>query len=259
MRRISRRLRDRARRRRAIDLAKSSARVGGCLAPSFKDAGLFPRFRQPRCAPGEELAGNSAARIDAALGGGSDGACKGGVPRLRARARHERWKRARGIGRESGRSSLDRRCGTAGRSDHRHDVRVCPRPPARPDGPRARGADHRQRPSRGRDDAPPGRGRSSRRKACKRREELDAETESIKRGLREHERRLEKRSDLLDQKLELLTQKDNEIAAGQRALAGRARRATQSARPSSSRSSRCRSRRSRASRGCRRKRRASSC
>jgi ribonucrease Y len=55
--------------------------------------------------------------------------------------------------------------------------------------------------------------------SLKRREDLDAETESIKRSLREHERRLEKRSDLLDQKLDLLAQKENEISAGQRALA----------------------------------------
>jgi ribonuclease Y len=55
--------------------------------------------------------------------------------------------------------------------------------------------------------------------SLKRREELETESESVKRSLREHERRLEKRSDLLDQKLDLLAQKDNELSAGQRALA----------------------------------------
>ena len=49
-----------------------------------------------------------------------------------------------------------------------------------------------------------------------RRLELDAETESIKRSLREHERRLEKRADLLDQKLEVLAQKENEIERSRR-------------------------------------------
>jgi ribonuclease Y len=55
--------------------------------------------------------------------------------------------------------------------------------------------------------------------SLRRRLELDAETESIKRSLREQERRLEKRTDLLDQKLDGLVQKENEIIAEQRAVA----------------------------------------
>jgi ribonuclease Y len=55
--------------------------------------------------------------------------------------------------------------------------------------------------------------------SLRRRLELDAETESIKRGLREQERRLEKRSDLLDQKLDGLAQKECEISAEQKVVA----------------------------------------
>jgi ribonuclease Y len=60
---------------------------------------------------------------------------------------------------------------------------------------------------------------AAREDSLRRRVELDAEIETLKRSLRDDERRLEKRSDLLDQKLELLTQKETETAAGQRALA----------------------------------------
>ena len=54
--------------------------------------------------------------------------------------------------------------------------------------------------------------------SLQRRLELDAETESTRRGLREDERRLEKRSDALDQKLESLAQKEIELSACQRSL-----------------------------------------
>jgi ribonucrease Y len=53
----------------------------------------------------------------------------------------------------------------------------------------------------------------------KRREELEVEIDAQRLGMREQERRLEKRSDLLDQKLELFTQRESEMAAGQRTLA----------------------------------------
>ena len=52
----------------------------------------------------------------------------------------------------------------------------------------------------------------------KRRDELDRETEEIRKDLREHERRIEKRGDLLDQKLEIINRKDREIESIQRFL-----------------------------------------
>jgi ribonuclease Y len=51
-----------------------------------------------------------------------------------------------------------------------------------------------------------------------RRGDLEAETERIRRDLREHERRLDKRSDILDQKLEMIGKKENELADAGRSL-----------------------------------------
>ena len=51
----------------------------------------------------------------------------------------------------------------------------------------------------------------------KRREDFDAEIDRVRRDLREQERRLEKRADMLDQKLELINTKEVELAtAGDR-------------------------------------------
>lgn len=55
--------------------------------------------------------------------------------------------------------------------------------------------------------------------ALKRREAVDAEAEEVRKALREQEKRLEKRDDLLDQKLELLNKKDRDIEAVQKFLA----------------------------------------
>jgi ribonuclease Y len=53
----------------------------------------------------------------------------------------------------------------------------------------------------------------------RRREAIDAEVEAARRDYREQERRLEKRSDLLDQKLELINKKEREFETVQRYLA----------------------------------------
>jgi len=55
--------------------------------------------------------------------------------------------------------------------------------------------------------------------ALRRREALDAEIETARREQREHERRLEKRADLLDQKLELINKKERDFESVQRFLA----------------------------------------
>lgn len=55
--------------------------------------------------------------------------------------------------------------------------------------------------------------------AIRRREELDAEADAIRRDLREQERRLEKRADILDQKLELINRKEIDVESLQRHLA----------------------------------------
>jgi ribonuclease Y len=55
--------------------------------------------------------------------------------------------------------------------------------------------------------------------ALRRREAIDAEIEVSRREQRDHERRLEKRSDLLDQKLELINKKEREFESVQRYLA----------------------------------------
>jgi ribonuclease Y len=52
----------------------------------------------------------------------------------------------------------------------------------------------------------------------RRREDLDAEIESTRRALREQERRLDKRSDGLDQKMEVVIRKENELGTAQRML-----------------------------------------
>jgi ribonuclease Y len=52
-----------------------------------------------------------------------------------------------------------------------------------------------------------------------RRGDLEAEIEQVRRDFREQERRLDKRSDVLDQKLELLSKKENELLAAGRSLA----------------------------------------
>jgi ribonuclease Y len=54
--------------------------------------------------------------------------------------------------------------------------------------------------------------------AFQRREVIDAEIEEARRGLREHERRVEKRGDLLDQKLEHINRKEHEFETVQRYL-----------------------------------------
>jgi len=53
----------------------------------------------------------------------------------------------------------------------------------------------------------------------KRREDLEAEIDRGRRDLREQERRLEKRADTLDQKLDLITKKEDELVAAGRSLA----------------------------------------
>ena len=55
--------------------------------------------------------------------------------------------------------------------------------------------------------------------ALRRRETLEAEAEDARKGFREHEKRLEKRADLLDQKLELINRKEHEFEGIQRHLA----------------------------------------
>ena len=52
-----------------------------------------------------------------------------------------------------------------------------------------------------------------------RREALDREIEESRKELRDQERRLEKRADLLDQKLELINRKEHEFESVQRFLA----------------------------------------
>ena len=54
--------------------------------------------------------------------------------------------------------------------------------------------------------------------ALRRRETLEAEAEDARKGFREHEKRLEKRADLLDQKLELINRKEHEFEGIQRHL-----------------------------------------
>jgi ribonuclease Y len=55
--------------------------------------------------------------------------------------------------------------------------------------------------------------------ALRRREAIDREAEEARKGFREHEKRLEKRADLLDQKLELITKKERDFETVQRYLA----------------------------------------
>jgi ribonuclease Y len=52
-----------------------------------------------------------------------------------------------------------------------------------------------------------------------RRGDLEAEAERVRRELREQERRLDKRSDILDQKLELISKKENDLVEAGRSLA----------------------------------------
>jgi ribonuclease Y len=53
----------------------------------------------------------------------------------------------------------------------------------------------------------------------KRREDLEAEIDRVRRDFREQEKRLDKRSDILDQKLELINKKENELVIAGRSLA----------------------------------------
>jgi ribonuclease Y len=55
--------------------------------------------------------------------------------------------------------------------------------------------------------------------ALRRREAIDAEAEQARRGFRDQEKRLEKRGDLLDQKLDLINRKEREFESVQRFLA----------------------------------------
>ena len=71
----------------------------------------------------------------------------------------------------------------------------------------------------------------------RRREELEAEIDAVRRDLREQERRLEKRADLLDQKLELINKKEDELEAAAACPRQTSRRSFGSARPKSSRRS----------------------
>jgi ribonuclease Y len=57
--------------------------------------------------------------------------------------------------------------------------------------------------------------------SLKRREALDREVEVVRKGLREQEQRLEKRGDLLDQKLEFINKKEHEFEGVQRLLSER--------------------------------------
>ncbi len=54
--------------------------------------------------------------------------------------------------------------------------------------------------------------------SLRRREEFDAEIDAMRREVRDQEKRLEKRADLLDQKLELINRKDREFESIQRHL-----------------------------------------
>jgi ribonuclease Y len=54
--------------------------------------------------------------------------------------------------------------------------------------------------------------------ALRRRELLDAEADAARRDIREQERRIEKRADVLDQKMELVTKKENDVDVAQRSL-----------------------------------------
>src|SRR6185437_12466572 len=47
----------------------------------------------------------------------------------------------------------------------------------------------------------------------RRREEIDAEADTLRRDVREQEKRLEKRADLLDQKLDIINKKEHEFDA----------------------------------------------
>ena len=60
---------------------------------------------------------------------------------------------------------------------------------------------------------------SAKEETLRRREAVDAEFETLRRDHRDQERRLEKRSDLLDQKLELINKKEREFESVQRYLA----------------------------------------
>lgn len=59
----------------------------------------------------------------------------------------------------------------------------------------------------------------SKEEALRRRELIDAEAEDVRRGMREQEKRLEKRADLLDQKLDLINKKERDFENVQRYLA----------------------------------------
>ena len=59
----------------------------------------------------------------------------------------------------------------------------------------------------------------SKQELLSRRDELDLEAEETRKDLRDQERRIEKRGDLLDQKLELINRKDREFESIQRYLA----------------------------------------
>ncbi|SIO62260.1 ribonucrease Y [Singulisphaera sp. GP187] len=59
----------------------------------------------------------------------------------------------------------------------------------------------------------------SKEEGLRRREAIDSETEVVRRGFREQDKRLEKRSDLLDQKLDLINKKERDFENVQRYLA----------------------------------------
>ncbi|OJW17706.1 MAG: ribonuclease Y [Planctomycetales bacterium 71-10] len=61
----------------------------------------------------------------------------------------------------------------------------------------------------------------AREEALRHRRSLEAEAETARKDLREQERRLEKRGDLLDERLDLLNKKEGELDEARRALAGR--------------------------------------
>src|SRR3712207_8344674 len=56
-------------------------------------------------------------------------------------------------------------------------------------------------------------------RSLRRREAIDAEVDEARKALRDQERRLEKRADLLDQKLDLINKKEREFENVQRYLA----------------------------------------
>ncbi len=131
-----------------------------------------------------------------------------------ARTRAEQRK----AGRRRGRSFVEHAGGAPGRRGRRAGERVCSRPAA---AQTARGLAEQiiANAKREADTIRRQADLAAKEEVLRRREELDAEVEAARRDLREQERRIEKRSDLLDQKLELINRKEHDLADSQAALA----------------------------------------